>query len=100
MDTSPQAEATLRQMIRQLKLRPFSEPGDVDSPLLRSQIDEHYLRVMAEARAQLASVGSESTERRSNRENSSQRSTRHHSPDGRTKKNNGPPVTSVRLSAR
>jgi len=42
-----------RELVAKLKLRPLHEPGDVDSPLLRSQIDEQYLRAMASARAQL-----------------------------------------------
>ncbi len=53
-DTSLRADENLRALVAQLKLRPFAEPGDVDSPLLRSQIDEQYLRSMASARAQMA----------------------------------------------
>lgn len=91
MDTSPEAEARLRGLVGKLKLRALSEPGDVDSPLLRSQIDEHYLRAMADARAQLTCTGSESTDRRSNKDSSIQRSIRQQSPDARAKKNGGPP---------
>jgi hypothetical protein len=47
------SEEDLRKLVGTLKLRPLSEPGDVDSPLLRSQIDEHFLRAMEAARAQL-----------------------------------------------
>jgi hypothetical protein len=43
-------ETLLRKIIRSLKLRPLDEPGDVDSPLLRSQIDEQFLRAMILAR--------------------------------------------------
>jgi hypothetical protein len=43
-------EEKLRKIIRGLKLRPLDEPGDVDSPLLRSQIDEQFLRAMISAR--------------------------------------------------
>ena len=93
MDTSPEAEARLRHLVGKLKLRALSEPVDVDSPLLRSQIDEQYLRAMADARAQLASTGSESTDQRSNKEFA----VRHLSPDTRAKKNGGPPpINSVR----
>lgn len=49
-----EAEETVRQLVGTLKLRPLNEPGDVDSPLLRSQIDEQYLRAMASARAQMS----------------------------------------------
>ena len=43
----------IRSYIATLKLRPINEPGDVDSPLLRSQIDKQLLKAMATARAQL-----------------------------------------------
>jgi hypothetical protein len=43
----------LRAMISELKLRDLLEPGDVDSPLLRNQIDEQYLRTMAAARVEM-----------------------------------------------
>ena len=58
-DTSLRAEENMRELISQLKLRPLVEPGDIDSPLLRSQIDEQYLRAMASARAQMAGTASE-----------------------------------------
>jgi hypothetical protein len=48
------SEAHIRELVSTLDLRPMTEPGDVDSPLLRSQIDEQYLRAMASARAQMA----------------------------------------------
>jgi hypothetical protein len=51
--TDMASEEDLRKLVGTLKLRPLSEPGDVDSPLLRSQIDEHFLRAMEAARAQL-----------------------------------------------
>ncbi len=41
-DHSPVAEKRLRNLISKLSLRPLDEPGDVDSPLLRSQVDEHF----------------------------------------------------------
>lgn len=51
--TDPNSEEIYRDAVASLQLRPLAEPGDVDSPLLRSQIDEHFLRTMATARAQL-----------------------------------------------
>lgn len=51
--TDPDLEHMYRDAILQCKLRPIHEQGDVDSPLLRSQIDEQFLRSMATARAQL-----------------------------------------------
>ena len=53
--TSRDHEPVLRELIRRMKLRPIDEPGDVDSPLLRSQIDEQFLRAMAAARETVAS---------------------------------------------
>lgn len=64
-NSDPESEATIRKMVAQLRLRPLTEPGDIDSPLLRSQIDEQYLRAMATARAQMTGVGTE--ERRFNK---------------------------------
>jgi len=55
-DTSPEAEARLRCLIEKLKLRPLDEPGDIDSPLLRNQIDEQFLRAMVAAREGMAGV--------------------------------------------
>jgi hypothetical protein len=60
-----EAESCIRTLVSQLKLRPLAEPGDVDSPLLRSQIDKQYLRAMAQARAQMAG----NTEERNNKNN-------------------------------
>lgn len=96
IDTRPEAEARLRLHVSKLKLRPLFEPGDVDSPLLRSQIDEHYLRAMSDARAHLTGIGSENTDRRSNKDSSSHRLVRNQSPDSRLQKNGGaPPHNSV-----
>lgn len=53
-DSNETAKEYSRELVSQLKLRPLFEPGDVDSPLLRSQIDEQYLRAIATARAQLS----------------------------------------------
>lgn len=55
--TDCEGEDQLRQHIRLLKLRPLSEPGDVDSKLLRDQVDRHFLTAMAKARAQLREGG-------------------------------------------
>ena len=52
-DTSTDGENLLREHVAQLKLRSFQEPGDVDSPLLRSQIDQQFLVAMNTQRAQL-----------------------------------------------
>lgn len=52
-ESSDFAEQESRELVAKLKLRPLYEPGDADSSLLRSQIDAHYLRAMASARAQL-----------------------------------------------
>lgn len=62
-DTRGESESHLRSLVAKLKLRPLNEPGDVDSPLLRSQIDEQFLRAMVTARNQME-VGVESAERR------------------------------------
>lgn len=43
----------LRTHVRLLKLRPLHEPSDVESKLLRDQVDRHFLSAMAKARAQL-----------------------------------------------
>lgn len=82
-DTSLEVEASLRDLITKLKLRPLVEPGDVDSVLLRSQIDERYLRAMADARAQLSITGSDSVGRRSNKDQPNRQS---QTPEGREKK--------------
>lgn len=51
--TAVGGEADLRERVRLLKLRPLHEPGDVESKLLRDQVDRHFLTAMAKARAQL-----------------------------------------------
>lgn len=60
-DTSPVAESCLRQMITQQKLRSMSEPSDMQSPLLKDQIDEQFLKAMAAARHQMLDVQDEET---------------------------------------
>lgn len=62
-DQSPKAIARLRALVSKQKLRAISDPRDVDSPLLRSQIDEQFLRAMAAARQSMI-VGNVSEERR------------------------------------
>jgi hypothetical protein len=62
-DQTPKATARLRALVSQQKLRALSEPRDVDSPVLRSQIDEQFLRAMAAARQSLV-VSNQSEERR------------------------------------
>ncbi|CAJ1958654.1 unnamed protein product [Cylindrotheca closterium] len=56
-----ESEVRLRDLVSSLSLRPLMEPGDIDSPLLRNQIDEQYLRAMASSRSQMA--GAETKER-------------------------------------
>jgi len=53
MESSEEAEKHSREIVSTLKLRSLHEPNEVDSTLLRSQIDEQYLRVMVNARAQM-----------------------------------------------
>ena len=53
-----EAEAIYRTFIAQLPLRSLHEPGDVNSPLLRSQIDESFLRTMVAQREQLGETAS------------------------------------------
>lgn len=48
-----EAEIAYRKFVAQLPLRSIDEPGDVNSPLLRSQIDENFLRTMIAQREQL-----------------------------------------------
>jgi hypothetical protein len=50
-----------RQFVRGLSLRGMSEPGDVESPLLRSQIDERFLRAINAAREEMRASHSPST---------------------------------------
>ena len=42
-----------RAFVATLPLRPLAEPGDVDSPVLRDQIDQNFLRTMQAQREQL-----------------------------------------------
>jgi len=53
-ESSEEVSKNARELVSTLKLRSLNEPRDVDSTLLRSQIDEQYLRAIINARAQLA----------------------------------------------
>jgi hypothetical protein len=53
MESSDEVAKHSRELVSTLKLRSLYEPRDVDSALLRSQIDEQYLRAIVNARAQL-----------------------------------------------
>eukprot|EP00339_Tiarina_fusa_P008701 CAMPEP_0117035832 /NCGR_PEP_ID=MMETSP0472-20121206/25425_1 /TAXON_ID=693140 ORGANISM="Tiarina fusus, Strain LIS" /NCGR_SAMPLE_ID=MMETSP0472 /ASSEMBLY_ACC=CAM_ASM_000603 /LENGTH=845 /DNA_ID=CAMNT_0004745421 /DNA_START=25 /DNA_END=2562 /DNA_ORIENTATION=+ len=75
-ESGGEAEEHIRGLVSKLNLRSLHEPGDVDSPLLRSQIDEQYLRAMASARAQMAGTGNQG-EKRGQRETSSNRAALH-----------------------
>jgi hypothetical protein len=57
-DTSPSSQGNLRLLVSRLHLRPLAEHGDVESPLLRSQIDDQFLRAMSAARSQME-IGTE-----------------------------------------
>lgn len=57
IDTSSTAEGILRALVGSLRLRPLNEPGDIDSPLLRNQIDDQFLRTMVAAREQMSDKG-------------------------------------------
>jgi hypothetical protein len=65
VDSDEKAEARLRELVAKQKLRPMDEPGDIDSPLLRSQIDEQFLRAMVLSRAQMAGTGLQKEGRKS-----------------------------------
>ena len=51
--TSEQAQEGYRTFVATLSLRSIQEPGDVQSPLLRSQIDANFLRTMVAQREQM-----------------------------------------------
>lgn len=65
-DSSPEYENTLRKLVSKLKLRSLTEPNDVDSPLLRGQIDTQFLRAMAANREQMQSGSQYSLNRTQN----------------------------------
>jgi hypothetical protein len=63
-ESDGEAQKHSRELVANIKLRPLYEPGDVDSPLLRSQIDEQYLRAIASAKAQLIGTDTPQDEKR------------------------------------
>jgi len=75
-NATPAAEARLRTLISNLTLRPLEEPGDVESPLLRHQIDEQFLRAMVAARESMTSDPKPKSKSEEKTENTTQ-STRH-----------------------
>lgn len=54
--TDPKSEERLRGLVSAMKLRPMDEPGDVESPLLRDQIDAQFLRAMVASRESMTGV--------------------------------------------
>ena len=58
-DTDSDTENVLRDIVKRLPMRNLGEPKDVESPLLRSQIDQSFLRAMAAAKEQMSSGGEE-----------------------------------------
>lgn len=56
----------LRSVISQLELKGLSEHSDVQSPLLRDQIDEQFLRAMQNARSQTSNDAKEKNKMRNN----------------------------------
>ena len=67
-ESSEKAAKRSREHVSKLKLRSLHEPGDVESALLRNQIDEQYLRAMIRARAQLTGKGVTQEEKRPSKE--------------------------------
>lgn len=66
---NPEKEQLLREIINTLPMRTIIEPKDVDSPLLRDQIDQSFLKAMAAEKSQLAS-GADAYQRETYGENS------------------------------
>lgn len=62
---NPDVQKQLQQMVSNLPIRNLTEPTDVDSPLLRSQIDQSFLKAMAEAREQMKDGAQEQYVKRS-----------------------------------
>ena len=63
--TEVRAENELRKRVQLLKLRSLHEPSDVDSKLLRDQVDSHFLASMAKAREQMREGSDAASESRS-----------------------------------
>mmetsp|Transcript_19507 Transcript_19507/g.42394 ORF Transcript_19507/g.42394 Transcript_19507/m.42394 type:complete len:914 (-) Transcript_19507:231-2972(-) len=68
VESSEEAAKTSRELVSKLKLRSLHEPGDVDSTLLRNQIDEQLLRAIVLAREQLKGKDMTKEEKRSTKE--------------------------------
>jgi len=68
MESNEEAAKQSRELVSTLKLRSLHEPRDVDSALLRSQIDEQYLRAIINARAQLTGNDVTKVEKRTTKE--------------------------------
>jgi len=54
--TDPCQEQDLRQLVKSQKLRCLAQPFDVDSSLLKDQIDEQFLRAMENSRLSMLGV--------------------------------------------
>lgn len=52
-NSSPEYEECLRKSVSTQKLKSFEEPSDVNSTLLKSQIDEQFLKAMEAAKLQM-----------------------------------------------
>lgn len=68
MESSEEGAQHSRKLVATLKLRSLHEPRDVDSALLRSQIDEQYLRAIINARTQLTGNDNPKEEKRATKE--------------------------------
>ena len=80
VDTSPETDKIIRKLVSQIELRPLAEHGDVDSPMLRSQIDEQYLRVMAAQRSQVETACEAERKNGSSHKHSSSKQARNRGP--------------------
>ncbi len=68
VESSEEAAKHCRKLVATLRLRSLHEPRDVDSALLRSQIDEQYLRAIVNARAQLTGNETSKDEKKTTKE--------------------------------
>ena len=53
INISKKAEDQYQEVVSKMLLRSIEEPGDLQSPLLRSQIDDHFLRAIVAHREQI-----------------------------------------------
>ncbi len=53
INTSEEVEYQYRELVSKMQLRSIEEPGDISSPLLRSQIDDNFLRAIIAHREQI-----------------------------------------------